>query len=405
MTREQRFLLNSLADFCNGRTTAKPVNPVDFKKLYQEAAGQNLEGLLYGQYKKWLLQTNEQKAFHQALLDHVFLSANRADLLREIADRFRKAGIFFICMKGAVFRNYYPIPELRSMGDIDIIIRPEDREASDRILREDMGLQRIIDNHAVWTYWTGMFVFEVHDHMFYEHLVNQFDYQAYFDSVWDHTRKEAVFGFSSENMSIPDENFHFLYLMAHTAKHVINNGSGFRAYLDMVTICSAKGSEMNWDQIRCELEKMGLLEFTKTCFSLCESWFGVQMPLGTVKLENNFYQMITEKSFTDGVFGLHNTENQGAKAAKEITHTGKPYLTSSLKLTIQKIFPPYRDMQLIPWYAWVDGKPWLLPAAWIYRWGYCLVNKRKHTADLLTEPFAKRSEIEKRQELIRNWGL
>ena len=62
-------------------------------------------------------------------------------------------------------------------------------------------------------------------------------------------------------------------------------------------------------------------------------------------------------------------------------------------------------MQLIPWYAFVDGRPWLLPAAWVYRWGYCLAHKRKHGTALLAEPFTKRETVERRERLIRDWGL
>lgn len=62
-------------------------------------------------------------------------------------------------------------------------------------------------------------------------------------------------------------------------------------------------------------------------------------------------------------------------------------------------------MQLIPWYSFVDGRPWLLPIAWIYRWVYCLVHKWGSGTAKLTEPFMKRELIEKREELFQNWGL
>ena len=109
--------------------------------------------------------------------------------------------------------------------------------------------------------------------------------------------------------------------------------------------------------------------------------------------------------FNDGMFGLENEQNEAAHAAKEIKRSKDSYWISAAKLTIHRLFPPYRDMQLVPWYSFVDGRPWLLPFAWVYRWFYTATHKFKQSKDLLTEPFAKRKVIEKRENLIRGWGL
>ena len=109
--------------------------------------------------------------------------------------------------------------------------------------------------------------------------------------------------------------------------------------------------------------------------------------------------------FNDGMFGLENEQNEAAHAAKEIKRSKDSYWISAAKLTIHRLFPPYQDMQLVPWYSFVDSRPWLLPLAWVYRWFYTATHKFKQSKDLLTEPFAKRKVIEKRENLIRGWGL
>ena len=104
------------------------------------------------------------------------------------------------------------------------------------------------------------------------------------------------------------------------------------------------------------------------------------------------------KTFCDGTFGLQNEQDEGAHAAKEIQRAGRAYWRTALLLTWKKIFPPYEDMQLIPWYSFVDGRPWLMPVAWIYRWLYTVTHKFKHTKNLLVEPFVKRDRIKKRED-------
>ena len=288
------------------------------------------------------------------------------------------------------------------MGDVDIVVHKNDLGKVDQIMLS-LNYDKMIDNHAGWTYWTYQFMFEIHNHMFYEDLSNDIDYVEYFDQVWQHKKHGKVFGIESDNMYIPDEDFHFLYLMTHTAKHILNNGSGFRPFLDMIFM--TRECRLNWDLIIPELKKLELYEFTKTCFALCEEWFDVEMPFDKELIDPDFLEKTTSKMFEDGLFGLDNEENIVGSTAKNVERSHHSYVLTSLELTRKRLFPPYRDMQLIGHYKFVDGRPYLLPAAWIYRWIYCLINKPANGFRLLMEPVSKRKEIKKRQHYINDWGL
>ena len=346
-----------------------------------------------------------EKVYSGDFLKDVFFSINREDMLCEVIRCFSEKGISVICMKGSVFRDCWPVPELRTMGDIDLIIREEDRLLTDKIMMDDLGCKKMVDNHAVWTYGYGPLEFEIHDHMFYEYLANRFDYRKYFDEVWNHRKQGTVFGITDDNLYVPEPEFHLLYLMAHTAKHIINNGAGFRAFLDMVFFTRKYCGVLNWDRLEAELEHLQLLNFTKTCFRLCERWFGVDMPLKSVEIDGAFFLSVTTKVFSDGVFGLHNTQNEAAHTAKEIKRSKYPYAIASVLLTLRIIFPTYSNMQLIKRYAWVDRRPWLMPAAWVYRWIYCWINKKDRSLKLLFEPFNKKKLVDKRQNYNHYWGL
>ena len=129
------------------------------------------------------------------------------------------------------------------------------------------------------------------------------------------------------------------------------------------------------------------------------------MPLSGDGLEEDFFNDITEKTFADGVFGLENEANDRAKAARDIKKSGGSYTAGAVRNVFRKLFPPYKDLQLIPWYSFVDGRPWLTPVAWVYRWFYCAVKKAKHSTDLLTEPFAEKQGVLEREAYLEKWGL
>lgn len=406
MNNERRLFIQMLADHIHGISTDPAEQEIDWNRFCQYAIDQSLMGIAYVQMKNFFQDNPEMSAkviekLHEGFLSDLYLYANRKAEVRVITQYFKETPI--VLMKGIVVCDYYPVCELRSMGDIDFVIHTNYRQQTDKVMKSE-GYRRMIDNHAVWTYDKQNIEFEIHDHMFYEYLSNDVDYRGYFDQqLWKHIEKCP--NFESSNVFIPDINFHFLYLMAHLAKHITNKGIGFRSFLDLVFICQKEDGIMDWKWICTELEKLKLLDFTKTCFAFCEKWFDVKMPLKSFSIENGFYETVTDKIFNDGIFGLKNEQNIAARSAKEIKKSKLPYWMITACLTWKKLFPSYRDMQLVPWYKFVDGRPWLMPVAWVYRWFYTGTHKFKLSKDFLLEPFKKRKIIEKREQMIRDWGL
>ena len=404
LTSTQNFFIRCLSDFLTGRETEAVASGLNWEDLFSIAKRQSLEGVIYYQCFAWMpLET--KKKYMKQYLGAVSVSVTKKESIEELIRIIEPLMIPVIFMKGAVIRGYYPLPPLRSMGDIDVIIHPEDRKRIDEILQKNLGYFCFVDNHAVWTYSRNNLYLEVHDHMFYDNLANQIDYRMYFDQIWENCRKGSVFGLNSDYLFVPDEDFHFLYMMTHAAKHVINNGIGFRVYLDMALMIRLANDRMNWDLIKNELEKLKLLKFTEICFACCERWFGISMPLGTKLVDEDLVSIITEKTFSDGLFGLDNPDNNLASAAKDIDRTGGNYIVAAIKRGIKRLFPPYEDLQLVSRYSFVDGRPWLLPIVWIYRLGYCVVRKMKTGKDYLTEPFTRKKDVLDRQELMHRMGL
>lgn len=405
MTDVKSFFLTCLKDHLQGKKTTLPVSHIPLQELFRIAEEQSVGGIIYYQLSDQLELRVGKEGFEKHLINDVYLSVNREYLFKEAAEHFFKHGIEFSCMKGAVIKDCYPVPELRTMGDIDIIIHPEDREQTDRIMKNELSYKSFVDNQSVWTYDLGLYEFEIHDHMFYEYLANRFDYRTYFDSVWEHSSKKEVFGIMDDRLLVPDMAFHLLYTITHMAKHVINNGTGFRSYMDICLMSQKIDNDDDWLYISQELDKMGLLDFTGICSSLIKRWFDISIPIKTPDLDESFFNEITEKTFRDGTFGLSNKANDPAKAAKEIRRSNSGYFLGAVRVVIKRLFPSYEDMQLIPWYSFVNGRPWLMPLAWFYRWGYSIINKFKQGAGLLLEPLLKKKDIKEREVYLKKWGL
>lgn len=390
MTQEEKCILRALRCYVQNEVLDNIPENFDWSTASKIAEHHALMGIVYTQLKAFS-DTESMHLLQRGFLSDIFYSTCRESDYQELQAAFRRAGLLVVPFKGMVVSQYYPNHELRTMGDIDLCIRPEDRMKVHELMIE-LGFEYKVDIPSVWTYHRDVISYEIHDHMFYEQMANSVDYQSYFDHVWEHV----------DSAGRIEPEFHFLYLIAHTAKHIINQGNGIRPFLDMAFL--VRREQLDWKWIEQELEKLKLLPFARVCFALCERWLQTKMPW-KADISEELYQQLTEKVLCDGIFGFGNEENSMASFTKQIKRSRLPYGLAAFKLTIQKLFPSYGNMQPVPKYSFLKGRPWLLPAAWVYRWGYTAAHKFRYGCDFLLEPIAKRTVVEKREKLLQDWGL
>lgn len=402
MEKEKKIFLQILEDYVKERESVRIPANVNWDSIVEFAHRHNLMGIFYVQCQKILETVPEQRQPYEKLragfLTEVSSAVCRNQDFAEMQARFTKEGILFLPCKGIVLADYYPEPMLRTMGDIDIVIREEDRQRTHAIM-EDMGYFSKHDISSVWDYYRDITHIEIHDKIIYEPLANTLDYQEYFGHVWQHVQKQKDGSWQLE------ENFHFLYLITHMAKHMMHKGSGFRPFLDVVFMVKRAGERMDWEWIYGELKRLRLLDYAKICSALCSRWFDIELPIEAKKMDGKMLDEISDKIFEDGIFGNFNGKKDAVYLALEAYRSRFPYWFFSIANIWKKMFPPYEDMRKIEYYSFLDGRPWLLPAAWIYRCYYCVKHKRKKSMDNLFAVRKRREKIQERQEELKKLGF
>lgn len=403
MTEADKCYLSVLADYCNGRKTIPehPDDPAFWKRICTLAEAHATSGIVWKQCGQFLQEKQMEIAgrIHKGFMQEILKYHCARQDLQEVSEALKEAEIPFLLMKGARVQNYYPEPALRTMADIDILIRKEDRGKSDRIMK-NMGFYSYIGNQAVWVYDRDLVSYEFHDRMMYETLTSSVDYSAYFDQVWEHLVPDPETG-----MQQIEPSYHYLYLLVHLAKHVIHAGMGFRSFMDLSFAAEQEKDRIDWDWLQQELRYLQLDHFAATCASLCKYWFGVSLPFAGLPLTEEFLTEATERVIEDGTFGRRGRRNTEGYAAKDIKRSRLPYWLESIRIMFKRAFPSYQDMRIIPWYSFLDGRPWLLPAAWIYRWFRALTKNPVGGTHTLLEPVEKRKIIEQREKYLDQWGL
>ena len=62
-------------------------------------------------------------------------------------------------------------------------------------------------------------------------------------------------------------------------------------------------------------------------------------------------------------------------------------------------------MRYIPDYSFVEGKPWLLPVAWTYRFIRFMIGKTDNTSAFLDSVNLSDEEVDLREKELKRWGL
>ena len=395
MTIEQRFFLQLLSDHLNGRKT-EAQSDLDWDQIVSYAADHEVNGIVYHQCRSFLPEAYEELSHKYAA--EVYFYINRNAQHRQIFHSFSEAGIPFFTVKGLDVARFYPVPALRTMGDSDIVIHPEDKDKAHAVMT-GLGYQTMRKANIEWIYSKGGLVFEIHDRLLYDMPFNSKAGLESVDQAWDHA---APMGEGTRYQL--DWSFHFLFLLLHLRKHLVDAGVGFRHFLDLAVI--VKHCDLDREWLGAKLEELNMTRFAQICSALMDRWFGAPLPVGEISLEDAFCDELTEKVFHNGVFGLSDENNRDHTQINAIALKQGPRWLVRVRNLFRSVFPPYRDMRYVKEYSFLDGRPWLLPAAWIYRF-YRSVRYHlgKNGKNMINNAFIPDERLDARLEELTKWGL
>ena len=314
----------------------------------------------------------------------LLISEGQLSEVRRIFHAFDKNGIDYLPLKGVNMKPRYPKPELRSMGDADVLIRLEQRENISAVL-EELGFtfDHETDHEIIWR--TKKLCLELH-----KHLIPSYnkDLHPYFGTGWQLAQHRLL---GRHAMKPEDE---FLFHFTHFTKHYRDGGIGCRYVVDLWVFLRCF-PDMNLQQVEQELEKLQLLEFYRNIRELMEHWFA-DGP-GSEKLD-----FITDYIFSSGSWGQMESRTV-SRAVRDRKHS--PLGFSGRLLYLWQIAFPRAEV-LRDKYRVLYKAPWLLPVVWLLRPFYKLLfefrtlEKQERNLEALTQ-----ENLRDRQKMLRYVGL
>jgi len=240
------------------------------KSLSSEPCQDN-KGLVKMDKLKWL----------SMVLNMERLYTKHESIIAELAAFYRKAGYQMMLLKGYGLSKYWPIPNHRTTGDVDIYLMDMDSEGNDnsqpawkradKIMKEKLGIE--VDNshhhHSVFTY-KGIMVenhfdfVNVHSHRSNHWIENEFKTLA--------LKGNEEFTFDNgAKLLFPSPLLNCLFVARHNASHFAAEHLNLRQLLDWALFVERRHKDIDWDYFWNIVRKMGMEKFV-----LCMAFIAIE---------------------------------------------------------------------------------------------------------------------------------
>lgn len=402
MDKNKEYFLYLLSCQINKKEILIYDEEINWKEIYKLAKIHNLIVIIFSAINKIPNQYKPSSDIYSKFKKDVLLCVQHnvisSKLNEEVINTFIKEKLEHIPIKGYILKAFYPSIEYRSMSDIDILIKKEDRERSHKILQR-LGYENFIKDSYVWNYKKNKSHIEMHTELIEEEIKQDIDFKKYFSNPWEYT--VPLKGDYSYTLN---KDYHFIYLLVHIAKHFYGCGCGVRMIMDIAVYINQFKEELDWNYIWQELEKLDLKLLGQNILVICNKWFDTKLDF-EYEIEEEFYNKLSESILTGGTFGFYNSNFRIAEIRNNVSKNNENNKKVKLKILKQMLFPSYEELIKLNQYSFLNGKKYLIGFAWIYRGFYQLKSRGTSSIGYLGSVLNSENKVKEQSETMNKLGL
>lgn len=331
-----------------------PVCPenIDGELIYKLSVKNAVQGILYlaVQDNKISLSAETTEKLRKSYMATLAREASQQEEIDYIRNAFENENIEFMFLKGTHLKALYPIPQMRFMVDMDVLIKEQNMDKGGKIILSRGFTQEMNNGKDIVLIKKPFLTIELHKMLF----VEDYFMHDYFSSVWNRVEKVSNYEYK---MPINDL---YVYTLAHLAEHYLEAGSCFRPLMDLYLMEKAYNN-LDFDYINEQFKILGIDKFAFKIRQLYKCAFdGAEYNDDLIMMENYI------------VFGAP------VKNADEVSRAALTNKSKSQKL-INILFPNIKHMKLK--YSILEKAPFLLPIFWVIRMFEFVFSRNKNIGD------------------------
>lgn len=313
------------------------------KEIFQELKSHALLALPASILSSLHMSDDLRKSWQTAIYQQISFQANY-----RYAQRNLMLGVPYVILKGTSAGKYYPNPEYRAMGDIDVMTMHEDYETACNELLLNGYTENTSSAEKDFGRHRGFFKngIEVEVHSFFT-LRNDPAQAEYLDNL-------IIENINSTHV-LPDL-INGLVLLAHIDQHM-EGGIGLRHIIDWMMFVNECLSDRNdnWDIFQKMASKVGLEKLAVISTRMSEIYLGLPAHNWCKDADTDVCVRLMEYVISSGNFGIKRND-ETSNGANLLTYARNPIATFRL----------LQERGSFNWKATRKHKI-LLPFAWIYQ--------------------------------------
>ena len=351
MIYEQEYLLHLLSSSVNNIRPDNPEKDINWQTLRKIAEEQKILPLIYdtvAKLEKTGPDAETMKKWQDETLFCAYFFTMQNEQFYSVFRAAEEKGVDMLLLKGVVLKDLYPVPELRTMSDCDIIIKKEQlEEVKEVFASEGYTIAKELEN-AVEFEKKGSLKFEL-SYSLFSFVKSKKEFNI---NIWENIA--PVIG--NHIVKLSDENS-FIYSIVHLAKHIMHKGAGIRNLVDIVLL--AKQKDLDWSYIIKQMKLLNIEKFFYGIMKVSEENFGLPRYFEHPDVDDDILNKLIGFMMSNGIYGatdnifIYDVRNsEGSKLRRRLNY-------------IERIFPPRE--KLTERYSYAKKYPVLISVAWIHR--------------------------------------
>lgn len=367
MNKNEKALVDILSSAIRGQKVKDlEVDKIDWDIVLHEAKAHDVHSLLYIALKEWTFNSDSGVRFisylKQISMATVTKQTQNIHNISEILLTLKESGITVIALKGIVLKDMYPYPELRTMGDVDLLIPIKYIDSSKNILKQLGYKEMSADPKHIMLTHSSLITFELHITLLSKEKQKtkkeEFDKQ-----LWKNIIPATVCGVEIYSLGCIDQ---LLHICLHMISHILNKGFGLRHLCDFVLYTEYIFDIIDWQEFCTKSQELEIDYFVAAIFEVSHQLFELKIP--TLVIKYKFDQKTIDSLIVDilksGTFG-HRTINW--KYRDEVLDEISSERTGSLLKPkgIMKAIST-RSQRVLEKCGYARKYSFLMPIAWVH---------------------------------------
>ena len=241
------------------------------------------------------------------LMTNMMTHGRLNSVLVKVVSELSAAGIDSVLLKGQGVAQYYPKPELRQCGDIDLYIglkRYADTYDVVKPLATKIDDRKALEVGKHYDFFVGNVAVEMHRYS------DRYP-TAKLDRIYQEVSLKGLeenlvpLMFGTHQVNTPSDEYNAFYIFSHLFHHFLINGLGARQLCDWMLFLRARGQHIDMQSLKTTLKRLDMLKPWQAFGCVLVKYFG--MPAETFPFydpaQEHKAEKIVKRLLDEGNFG------------------------------------------------------------------------------------------------------